>query len=180
MRAALVLLAILNPFDMALSQHHSSSPYAGLESRQIKSLSETQITDLKQGRGAGLALTAELNGYPGPVHALELAAQLDLTEAQRKAMEQLLAAMRAEAIPLGETLIEQEAALDHQFATRTITAASLMDRAREIALTQGALRAAHLKYHLATEGALTPSQVAAYVQRRRYGSRSAQHQHKAH
>ncbi len=180
MRANLVLLALLSPAGAAMAQHHPLSPYAGLEGRQIKSLSETQITDLKQGRGAGLALAAELNGYPGPVHILELAAQLDLTEAQRTTMEELVAAMRAETIPLGETLIEQEAALDHQFATRTITAASLTDRAREIALTQGALRAAHLKYHLATEGALTPSQVAAYVQRRGYGSRSAQHQHKGH
>ncbi len=180
MRAALMFLVLLNPVGAALAQHHPSSPYAGLESRQIKSLSEAQIADLMQGRGAGLALAAELNGYPGPVHVLELGAQLDLTGTQRKAVEELVAAMRAETIPLGEALIAQEAALDHQFAARTITAASLLDRTREIALTHGALRAAHLRYHLATMEVLMPSQTATYVQQRGYGSRPAQHQHKAH
>ncbi len=31
----------------------------------------------------GLALAAELNGYPGPAHVIELADSLELTEAQR-------------------------------------------------------------------------------------------------
>lgn len=48
-------------------------PYAGLQSRSIKALSDEQLADLRAGRGMGLALLAELNGYPGPLHVIELA-----------------------------------------------------------------------------------------------------------
>ena len=51
----------------------AQTPYAGMQARQIKALSEQQISDLDAGRGMGLALAAELNGYPGPSHVLELA-----------------------------------------------------------------------------------------------------------
>jgi hypothetical protein len=54
-------------------------PYAGLEARSIKTLSDQQIGDLRAGRGMGLALAAELNGYPGPMHVLELADALGLS-----------------------------------------------------------------------------------------------------
>ena len=37
-------------------------PYAGMESRTIKTLSDQQIADLKEGNGMGLALAGELNG----------------------------------------------------------------------------------------------------------------------
>ena len=40
-------------------------PYAGMETRPIKALSEQQIADLRTGRGMSLALAAELNGYTG-------------------------------------------------------------------------------------------------------------------
>jgi hypothetical protein len=32
--------------------------------RSIKALSDQQVSDLRAGRGMGLALAAELNGYP--------------------------------------------------------------------------------------------------------------------
>ena len=70
--------------------HHpptASSPYSGLETRAIKALSDSQIADLKAGRGMGLALAAELNGYPGPMHVLELADELVLSVEQRTQMQ---------------------------------------------------------------------------------------------
>ena len=48
-----------------------------MQTRSIKALSDQQIADLGAGRGMGLALAAELNGYPGPSHVLELADKLD-------------------------------------------------------------------------------------------------------
>ena len=51
----------------------SSQPYTGLQNRPIKALSDQQLDDLRNGRGMSLALPAELNGYPGPVHVIELA-----------------------------------------------------------------------------------------------------------
>ncbi len=58
---------------------NAQTPYAGMQTRPIKALSEQQMADLSAGRGMGLALAAELNGYPGPVHVLELADKLNLS-----------------------------------------------------------------------------------------------------
>ena len=165
---ALVLAASPVP-TLAQHQHAPAvSPYAGFEKRAVKSLSDQQIADLKAGRGMGYALAAELNGYPGPSHVLELNEQLGLSKAQRTRMQNLFDAMKAETIPIGERLIAQEAALDRQFAGRTVTAASLSDATAAIGMTQGMLRAAHLRYHLATMEILTPEQVRTYHHLRGY------------
>lgn len=163
--AAIVIAAI--PFT---SLAETSQPYAGLEARPIKALSEEQIADLQAGRGMGLALAAELNGYPGPIHVLELAESLELSETQRAQVQELHAAMQAEAVPLGEQLIAQEAGLDRQFADKTITEAGLERATHAIGSTQAALRAAHLKYHLATIKVLQPTQVQRYAELRGYAS----------
>jgi hypothetical protein len=157
--AALAVMFVLAPIT-AWSQTHQ--PYAGFEARTIKALSDQQVADLRNGRGMSLALAAELNGYPGPMHTLELADSLGLSEQQRATVQNLFAAMKAEAIPLGEKLIVQEAELDRAFVHRTITAASLQAAMQEIGATQAALRETHLKYHLATVEALTPAQVRHY------------------
>src|SRR6187401_1202389 len=148
----------------------AQSPYAGLQARPIKALSEQQVADLSAGRGMGLALAAELNGYPGPKHVLKLAKELNLTETQRLRARQLYDAMTAEAVPLGHRLIAAETDLDRQFSGRTITGASLAAATATIGATQGELRAAHLKYHLAMMDVLTPEQVARYGELRGYGA----------
>jgi hypothetical protein len=149
----------------------AAAPYAGLERRPIAALSEEQIADLRAGRGMGLALAAELNGYPGPAHVLELAGPLGLTEEQRSRVQALHAAMRAEAVPLGERLIAQEADLDAAFRERTVTRANLVEKTAAIAATQGALRQTHLKYHLDTLEVLSPEQAARYGALRGYAKR---------
>ena len=136
----------------------------------MKALSDQQIADLKAGRGMGLALAAELNGYPGPMHVLELATPLGLSDEQRAKVAGLFDAMKREAVPLGERLIAAETALDRLFADRTVTASSLGEATRDIASLQGELRLAHLKYHLATLELLTPGQAARYSTLRGYGS----------
>ena len=126
------------------------------------------IADLRAGRGMGLALAAELNGYPGPMHVIELADDLDLSGQQRAKMQELFAAMKAEAIPLGEMLIAKEAEVDRAFAGRTITALTLAASIEAIGATHAALRQAHLKYHLFTIEVLTPAQVQRYAELRGY------------
>jgi hypothetical protein len=59
-RVLILFLVAFVPAALAQSQQ----PYAGLAGRSIKALSEQQIADLQAGRGMGLALAAELNGYP--------------------------------------------------------------------------------------------------------------------
>ena len=123
----------------------------------MKALSDEQIADLKAGRGMSLALPAELNGYPGPAHVVELADRLDLSVAQKAKARELFAAMKAETVPLGEQLITQEQHLDGLFASKTVTPTSLEAASAAIGTTQGKLRGAHLKYHLAMIAELTPA-----------------------
>jgi Spy/CpxP family protein refolding chaperone len=126
------------------------------------------LADLRAGRGMGLALAAELNGYPGPAHVLELADRLGLTPEQRSRMEALHAAMKSEAIELGDRLIEHEAELERLFASRTVTPASLSEALRRIGAVQTALREAHLRFHLSTVDVLSPDQVKRYDELRGY------------
>jgi hypothetical protein len=168
MNRRLLLASIAFALASVAALAQAQQPYAGLEARAIKALSEQQIADLRAGRGMGLALAAELNGYPGPMHVLELGNSLGLSEEQRGKLEELLAAMKAEAIPLGERLIAQEVDLDRQFAEKTITEASLAAATDAIGATQAALRRTHLKYHLLTRDVLTPAQVGRYAELRGY------------
>ena len=172
---AMVMVAVLT--SPAMSQQ----PYAGLQRRPIKALSEQQIADLNAGRGMGLALAAELNGYPGPIHAIELAEQLHLSPNQISKLKSLFEAMKAETIPLGATLISHERSLNDDFANHTVTPASLEGNTQRIGATQAALRAAHLKYHLSTVAVLTSEQVVKYNELRGYSSDQnpthSRHQH---
>jgi hypothetical protein len=122
-----------------------------------------------------LALAAELNGYPGPLHVLELAPQLNLSPAQRAAVAELFTKMKAETVLLGERLIEGEAKLDELFANRTITADLLASTTRAIGETQAALRQAHLRYHLATVDILMPHQLGLYPELRGYSGSASSH-----
>jgi Spy/CpxP family protein refolding chaperone len=172
MRRLSAVAAIICAATTAAAQPHQ--PYAGMQQRPVKALSDGELADLRAGRGMGLALAAELNGYPGPLHVLEHADALHLTVEQRQRTQALYEAMKLEAIALGERLIAQEAELDRAFAGRTITAQTLAEATAAIGATQAALRAAHLRYHLAQVEVLTPEQVRRYAELRGYaGGHSA-------
>jgi hypothetical protein len=116
---ATIAIALLTGSAMA------QQPYGRLQERSIKTLSDQQIADLNAGRGMGFALAAELNGYPGPLHAIELASDLHLSPEQVAKLKALFEAMKAETMPLGAALIAQERNLNDDFARRTITVARL-------------------------------------------------------
>jgi hypothetical protein len=44
---------------------------------------------LLKAEGMGQGMTAEMHGYPGPKHVLDLADKLQLTEAQKKSVNQI-------------------------------------------------------------------------------------------
>lgn len=164
--STLLLVALTMP---ALAQHqHNHTPYAGLQQHPVKALSDQQLADLRAGRGMGLALAGELNGYPGPLHVIELADQLALNADQRAQVQRLFAQMKAEAIPVGETLIEQERQLDREFSEQRISPASLDRLTSQIGETQAKLRAVHLKYHLTTADLLSTHQRHRYAELRGY------------
>jgi hypothetical protein len=85
----LLLLAATLIVSCNVAGAQSGQPYPRLEPRPIKALSQQQVDDLRAGRGMGLALAAELNGYPGPSHVLELGDRLDLTADQRIRVQRL-------------------------------------------------------------------------------------------
>ena len=126
-----------------------TSPYAGMQNRSLKALSEQQIEELRAGRGMGLAMAAELNSYPGPAHVLELATALNLSEDQRDRTRALFEEMRNTAVPLGNEVLAKEAELDQAFAGGRIDDASLHNILADMGRLQGELRYTHLKYHLA-------------------------------
>jgi hypothetical protein len=169
LKMMLIALAIVAGDRQSVAQTAlEQQPYAGLQTREIKALSREQMADLAGGRGMGLALAAELNGYPGPRHVLDLAGQLNLTDDQRANVERLFEQMKSEALPLGQKLLTAERNLDRAFADRAMTPEQLQAMTADIAETQGKLRNAHLKYHLATAALLNADQVRRYSELRGY------------
>jgi hypothetical protein len=150
------------------AQHQGHSPYAAMQGRAIKALSDQQTADLRAGKGMSLALPAELNGYPGPSHVLELADALDLNDEQKRKTQTLFAQMQAEAKTLGESVIAGERALDRLFSEKTANAAGVQEAAANAARAHGQLRAAHLQYHLSMVEVLTPAQAGMYRRLRGY------------
>lgn len=144
------------------------APYAGEQTRAIKSLGEQEVSSLLAGEGMGLAKAAELNGYPGPAHVLEHADALALTPAQREKSQALMAAHKASARALGHQLVEAERALDQAFARKTVTADELARLTAEIGRRQAQLREEHLRTHLVQTALLDGKQVALYAQLRGY------------
>jgi hypothetical protein len=155
-------------------------PYTGQQARSVKALSDAEIAALRKGEGMGMAKAAELNGYPGPVHVLQLAAQLGLTDPQRRDVQAIFDRMSATAKTLGSELIAQEQALDQLFAKGDITPDRLAATTTAIAELQGRLRAVHLSAHLETRALLNPAQITRYDQLRGYGDTPAPVQHHHH
>lgn len=151
------------------------STYAGLSSRPIKALSEDDVRSLREGKGMGLALAAELNGYPGPKHVLELADKLALTAEQRAAVQKSYDRMLASATALGGEIVDLEEQLDRAFAAAAIDENELSRLTGAIAERQGTLRNVHLAAHLETRALLTGHQLHVYARARGYGSAGAHH-----
>ena len=150
-----------------------SAPYAGLEKREIRALSEKEIEDLLAGRGMGYALAAELNHYPGPLHALELAEELGLSAEQLEATRRIRREMLAEARPLGRQLVSLEAELDRAFRSAAIDRAKLHRLTQAIGRVEARLRATHLEAHLKLRRVFTKEQIARYDELRGYAKTGA-------
>ena len=115
----------------------------------------------------GLSLPAELNGYPGPKHVLELTDGLGLTPVQRQKTE-LFDLMKVEAVTLGARSITEEQALESLFTATGATLDATKQAVDAVARTQGELRFVHLKYHLLMAAALTPAESRRYAELRGY------------
>lgn len=152
----------------------AESPYAGQETRDIKALSAERIEGYLSGAGMGYAKAAELNGYPGPKHVLELADKLNLSDAQRIQTEQLFESMRERAAVLGKQFVEAERRLDQAFASGEIDGEHLTHLLQQAAYLESEIRYAHLSAHLKQVDILDQTQRALYAQLRGY---HGAHQH---
>lgn len=162
---SLVLMIAVFPLA-AFAQDHghggNSAPYAGFEAREIKSLSEQDIEELRRGRGWGMALPAELSGRPGPAHLLELEEELDLSANQVVAISAIYEQMRTAAVAAGERFIAAEAALSDAFAGSDLSEERLRDLLAEAAEARAELRFIHLSRHLSTPELLSDAQIQRY------------------
>jgi hypothetical protein len=180
--AALTLLlapaAVLAQAHASATTSATTSAYAGEQARSIKALADSDVAALLAGQGAGFAKAAELNGYPGPAHTLELRERLGLSAEQIAASETLMADHKRRARELGASLVDAERRLDALFAQRQADPAGVDEATRAVGLLQGRLRAEHLNTHLAQTALLNAEQVRAYDRLRGYapaGSDAAPH-----
>ncbi len=147
-----------------------TSLHGGEHRREIKALSAEEVAGLRAGRGMRMALAAELNGYPGPLHVLELAERLSLSAGQLAATRALHAGMASKAQAFGGELIAAERRLDRLFAAGDAMPAGVLRATAEIARITAELRAAHLDTHIAQRALLNPDQIALYARERGYAT----------
>jgi hypothetical protein len=146
------------------------SGYVGLQNTEIRGISEEDIAGYRSGAGLGFALPAELNGYPGPRHVLELSDEIALTETQNEQIQTLYDTMLPQAVALGEEILREEAALELAFRNEFITDDYLSSQLSIIGTLRADLRYVHLRTHLATIDILTQHQIRQYNDLRGYES----------
>ena len=115
-----------------------------------------------EGRGFGLAFPADQNGYPGPLHVLELKDRLGLTPEQEARMRTLFDTMLAEARRRAARLAAAEERLRHVFVAGAADAAGVRAAVAEAETARAEVRLVHLLTHLQTREALTEAQRRTY------------------
>jgi Spy/CpxP family protein refolding chaperone len=173
----LTTAAVVLFLPAAHGQH--AQPYTGQQTRSIKALSDDEVKQYLSGAGMGYARAAELNRFPGPMHALELADKLSLTAAQRAQTEALMKIHKDEARELGRKVVEAEAALDALFRSARVTEKELAAHVHAVAQAQGLYRLSHLETHRRMRALLTPQQIARYDELRGYDTAAGTPAHKA-
>ncbi len=167
----------LTAWALAFAQHagHGAgqhapvrASYAGEQTREIKALSAQEQLAWTDGQGMGLARAAELNGYPGPMHVLEFADRLQLTNNQEETTRALMAQHKAEVRRLGIRLVEAERELDQLFRDKRATEADIRVHTDAIAKLQAQIRLSHLNTHLKQTALLDAAQIERYSVLRGY------------
>jgi Spy/CpxP family protein refolding chaperone len=122
--------------------------------------------NIAAGRGFGMAFVADQNGYPGPLHVLELKDRLKLSGEQEAKIVTMLAAMFAESRPKSARLLGAEAKLRQLFASGQADEAAVRAAVTEVEKVRTELRLVHLMTHLKTRDLLTEEQRRAYLEAR--------------
>lgn len=166
-KAIAIVVTISAIFSTSLA---AQSPYVADKSREIKALSQHEIEGYLNGRGMGSARAAELNGYPGPRHVLDMAEKLELAEEQKDRTQAIYETMNAQAAALGKQLVENERELDNRFSDGSIDEKSLDSLVSAIGVLRTKLRHVHLAAHLEQKRLLSEHQVQLYTTLRGYNA----------
>lgn len=154
MKAFLVLSCLLL-ISACATPRHGAEP-------ENRTLAREDVQALLEGRGMGLARVAELNGYPGPMHVLELKEALELTPDQRFAASRLMGETRAQARALGARIVEEERRLDRDMSRGALSSGEIEARLQAIGALRAQLRFVHVRAHLEQHDLLTPDQRQRY------------------
>ncbi len=156
----LLLVAAACISAAALAQ--DPAPDSAEQVDDVKSLTERDLRQLRSGRGMGAGRVAELNGYPGPLHVLELAAELELTEEQVEQTQLAFAEMSTAAIATGAEIIEAERRLDEVFAAHDAEPESVQTALTQIGVMRARLRYVHVEAHMRMRDVLSEEQIEKY------------------
>ncbi|PYN37838.1 MAG: hypothetical protein DMD98_04745 [Candidatus Rokuibacteriota bacterium] len=170
MLGVVVGIAVTAAAAAASAQHGHGG--AGAEGHQMAQACATEFEKVVgDGRGFGLAFAADQNGYPGPMHVLELRDRLKLTADQEAKARDLMHAMFAESRPKSVRLLEAEAKLRRLFAERAADEAAVRAAVAEVERARSEVRLVHLLAHLKTRDLLSEDQRRLYHETRWGASR---------
>jgi hypothetical protein len=179
MRASLTVTAMLMLLATGGSANADDGadkrPYAGQQTRDVTTLSADDIAQIEAGASWGLAKPAELNGYPGPAHVLELAEKPKLTSEQREAVTEIFHAMKIVAIAAGKLFLVSERRVDAVFRSGKAARDQLPEAVMDAAMRRASMRLVHLEAHISTAAPLSEHQRRQYDQ-----DAGGRHGHGAH
>src|SRR5262249_57451921 len=109
MRGSLLLVLALTLIPLSTNAQHAAHQHTPGDVSQghlraVACLDEFDAV-VRDGRGFGMAFPADQNGYPGPMHVLELKDRLALTAEQDTPVRALLQAVFAESRPQSAPLL---------------------------------------------------------------------------
>lgn len=157
-----------SPSETVAKPTPTFSAYVSLLDTEIRGLDQETIEGYLTGKGLGQALPAELNGYPGPRHTIDMAEEMELTEEQLAQVQSLFDDMLSKAISLGEQYLLAVAELEMGFRNGLVSEEYLQTQLEKIAAIEAQLRYVHLSTHLVTIEILTQDQIAQYGLMRGY------------
>jgi len=164
---AATAIALSAAAAVAWAQHGHGGAGGHTEGHQVAQACASEFEKVVgDGRGFGLAFAADQNGYPGPMHVLELRDRLTLTTDQEAKARELMHAMLAESRPKSARLLDAEARLRRLFADRAADEAAVRAAVADVERARSEVRLVHLLTHLKTRDLLTEAQRRTYHEAR--------------
>ena len=160
-----IIVAALLTTGGALAQHGSQQHGQGQGHQAAKACIDEFNQVVGEGRGFGLGFAADQNGYPGPMHVLELKDRLRLTADQEAKVRELRAAVLAD-LPKSTRLLEAERRLERLFAQGAATEPAVRAAVVEVEQARTEVRLVHLLAHVRARDLLTEEQRRIYHEAR--------------